>query len=245
MPTSTQPTTTTTASRSPPVDDERLASTSSIRGSAMVSISQGTGESWTVGGANGNSTAEPVTAYYDLYDTKSTPYDLTDDGLPVASSGSAFQNLDLDDASLGGSNGSGSCQGLAWHSGWWLLAQRPVRRHRRHGLPPAHPFQCGQPGQHHRAQRVRDLGDRHRRHAAGLRCRRHGRVCPPPGRPSLASSTWPRSTRCTPARRCRSTCGTRATPGALSASLQILVADRRRVRACRVHLQGDPRLDRR
>jgi len=91
-------------------------------GFCEVSTSQGTGESWTVGGANGNSTAEPVTTYYDLYDTKSTPYDLTDDGLPVASSGSAFQNLDLDDASLGGSNGSGSCQGLAWHSGWWLLA---------------------------------------------------------------------------------------------------------------------------
>ncbi len=90
-------------------------------GFCEVSTSQGTGENWTVGGSNGYSSPQPVSSYYDLLDTKGTPYDLTDD-TPLAASGSTFQNLSLDDSSLGGSNGSGSCQGLAWHNGWWQLA---------------------------------------------------------------------------------------------------------------------------
>ncbi len=89
-------------------------------GFCEVATTQGTGESWTIGGSNGYSSAMPVSSYYDLLNTNATPYDLNDD-ITVATSGTTFQNLSLDDSTLGGSNGSGSCQGLAWHSGWWLL----------------------------------------------------------------------------------------------------------------------------
>ncbi len=89
-------------------------------GFCEVSTSQGTGESWTVGGSNGYSSAQPVSAFYELYDKIDPPYSPSD--VPVASSGNTFKDLSLDDATLGGSNGSGSCQGLAWHDGWWRLA---------------------------------------------------------------------------------------------------------------------------
>ena len=89
-------------------------------GFCEVSTSQGTGESWTVGGSNGYSSAQPVSAFYELYDKIDPPYSPSD--VPVASSGNTFKDLSLDDSTLGGSNGSGSCQGLAWHDGWWRLA---------------------------------------------------------------------------------------------------------------------------
>ena len=53
-----------------------------------ATTSAGTGENWTVGGSNGYSSRQPVSAFYDLYNTKNTPYDSTDDGPPIASSGS-------------------------------------------------------------------------------------------------------------------------------------------------------------
>ena len=91
-------------------------------GFCEVANSQGTGEGWTVGGANGYSSAEPVSAFYDLYDTQGTPYDLADDGAPIATSGNTFRQLTGDDSSLGGTNGSTDCSGAAWHNGWWRLA---------------------------------------------------------------------------------------------------------------------------
>lgn len=61
-----------------------------------------------------------MSAFYDLFDTIDQPFSAGPGN--VASSGSTFQNSSLMDTPLGGANGSGSCQGLVWHSGWWRLA---------------------------------------------------------------------------------------------------------------------------
>jgi Flp pilus assembly protein TadG len=84
---------------------------------------QGTGENWTVGGANGNATVRPISAFYELYSTANTPYDRGDDTL-VASSGNTFRRLSLSDPFLGGrSDAAGSCDGTtSWHNQWWQLA---------------------------------------------------------------------------------------------------------------------------
>jgi hypothetical protein len=89
-------------------------------GFCAVATSQGTGESWTVGGVNGYSTAQPVSAFYDLFDSIDQPFSAGAGN--VATSGATFANSSLMDASLGGANGSGSCVGQAWHDGWWRLA---------------------------------------------------------------------------------------------------------------------------
>jgi Flp pilus assembly protein TadG len=85
-----------------------------------VSTAYGTGENWTVGGANGNSTRQPVSAFFDLFDTRSTLWDESDDTL-VASSGNTFRRLSLSDAVFNQTFAS-DCSGLAWHNGWWRLA---------------------------------------------------------------------------------------------------------------------------
>ena len=89
-------------------------------GFCAVATSQGTGESWTIGSPNGYSSAQPVSAFYDLFDTIDQPFSAGAGN--VASSGSTFANSSLQDATLGGANGSGSCVGQTWHDGWWQLA---------------------------------------------------------------------------------------------------------------------------
>jgi len=90
----------------------------------------GTGESWAVGGTNGNATAQAVSSYYDLYDTRETPYDRTDDSL-VASSGTLFQRIsmydrrayqDVPDPENTPPGAGTTCEGQSWHFGWWRLA---------------------------------------------------------------------------------------------------------------------------
>ncbi len=83
--------------------------------------SAGTGENWTVGGSNGYSSRQPVSAFYDLYNTKNTLYDSTDDGPPIASSGSTFRRLSYEDRTIfsaAGQNttsGIADCSNLSWH----------------------------------------------------------------------------------------------------------------------------------
>lgn len=85
----------------------------------------GTGEFWTVGAPNGYSTREPISAFYDLYDTHQTPWDDGDDSL-VASSGNTFKQSAYEDYVLwqaaGGTPGEPDCRDLEWHHQWWKIA---------------------------------------------------------------------------------------------------------------------------
>lgn len=88
----------------------------------------GTGENWTVGGTNGNSTPQPVSSYFDVYDTRNTPYETADDVL-VASFNNTFRRSFFQDVVArnagGGSALSGSpadCRDADWHDKWVLLA---------------------------------------------------------------------------------------------------------------------------
>ena len=98
-------------------------------GECDVSANMGTGENWNASSPLGNTTRQPASAYYDLYDTQSTPYEISDDSL-VASSGNAFRRMSLTDTLFQTTNNSGytvpsgftDCSGLSWHNGWWLLA---------------------------------------------------------------------------------------------------------------------------
>jgi Flp pilus assembly protein TadG len=89
----------------------------------------GTGEYWTIGGANGNASIQPISAYFDLYDSNNTPYDLGDDSL-VASSGDTFERKFLSDhevhftpsTATDDPASANDCQGTSWHYGWWQLA---------------------------------------------------------------------------------------------------------------------------
>jgi hypothetical protein len=83
----------------------------------------GTGDRW-FGGTNA------MSAFYELYDTQSTPYDLTDD-TQVATSGTLFRSIRASDQSLGGPSSMDSCEqgdvtnpadGRYWHNRWWPLA---------------------------------------------------------------------------------------------------------------------------
>ena len=84
------------------------------------STSRGTGENWTVGAPNGYTSRNPISSFYDLYDTNNTPYDNSDDTL-LGSSGNTFKNLSLSDWQLGVTSAS-DCQSIGWHHGWWKLA---------------------------------------------------------------------------------------------------------------------------
>jgi hypothetical protein len=105
-----------------------------------ATTTRGTGEAWTVGGANGFSSRQPVSSFFDLYDTLETPYNLSDDVL-VASSGDAFRRVSFQDHDIfmvaGATTNVADCSNLAWHfdandwrsatpstprRGWHLLA---------------------------------------------------------------------------------------------------------------------------
>ena len=65
---------------------------------------------------------EAMSTYYDVYDTKDTPYDQTDDTL-VTTSGSTYQNqLYYDSLLFPGTNNGSDCRSLSWHNHWTLLA---------------------------------------------------------------------------------------------------------------------------
>lgn len=83
----------------------------------------GTGDRWFSGTA-------PTSAFYYLYDTQNTPYNLDDDTL-VASSGNLFRRIQASDTTLNGPSGLPSCaqgdvtnpaDGRYWHNRWWQLA---------------------------------------------------------------------------------------------------------------------------
>ena len=88
-----------------------------------VDSDMGTGENWNTGGSYGYSNPQPVSAFYDLYDTKSTLYHSADDTM-VASSGNAFKHSYFHDAELDRRDpiSAPDCSGESWHNGWWKLA---------------------------------------------------------------------------------------------------------------------------
>lgn len=92
-------------------------------GFCHVDSNKGTGENWNTGGSYGYSPHQPVSAFYDLYDTRNTLYHTTDDTV-VASSGSLFKHLYLRDHELdvSGSLSAPDCSGESWHNSWWKLA---------------------------------------------------------------------------------------------------------------------------
>ncbi len=82
----------------------------------------GTGDRWFGGNA-------AMSAFYELYDTAGTPYDLLDDTL-VTSSGGLFRSIRASDQTLNGPSGVASCargdvsdpaDGRYWHNRWWQL----------------------------------------------------------------------------------------------------------------------------
>ncbi len=102
-------------------------------GMCQVDTDKGTGENYTKGGANGSTSFNPVSTYYDLWDTHNTPYEISDDSL-VYSSGTAYRRLKLRDSLLDVDNpetstGTGLCDSLAWHNDWVQLASGLVGGH--------------------------------------------------------------------------------------------------------------------
>ena len=82
----------------------------------------GLGENWTVGGSTGYATRQPASSFFDLWDSRETPWEATDDVL-VASSGNTFRrqlNFSAWTAALPA--GMTDCTGMSWHLGWWRLA---------------------------------------------------------------------------------------------------------------------------
>jgi len=87
-----------------------------------VATNKGTGDRWFSGSSG-------VSSFYELYDTKGTLYDITDDGAALATSGGLFQSVAASDTSMGGSGGS-EClhstdaaygDGRDYHDNWYLL----------------------------------------------------------------------------------------------------------------------------
>ncbi len=90
----------------------------------------GTGEYWTVGGANGYNSRRPVTSIFDLWDTRNTLFDTGDDTL-VRGTGGAFSDLSFEDKAILTSDGDpntnptsgiSDCSNQSWHYDWYQLA---------------------------------------------------------------------------------------------------------------------------
>jgi hypothetical protein len=71
-----------------------------------------------------------MSAFYTLYGTNNTLYDITDD-TQIATSGGLFRNIAASDTNFGGPSGLTSCatgstsnqsDGRYWHNRWWQLA---------------------------------------------------------------------------------------------------------------------------
>ena len=147
-----------------------------------VGTSRGTGENWTVGGANGYTSRQPISTFYRLYDTNNTPYNTGDDTI-AGTSGSSYRRMFYSDHVLG-QTAATDCSSVAWHNDWWQvgIGLQGGRTYRLHVFS-TDESDAERPAELDRAQRVRDLVDRRRGHAAGLRARGDGGVHPPAGRP--------------------------------------------------------------
>ena len=86
-----------------------------------VSVSKGTGDRWFSG-------SNPVSSFFELYNTQNTLYDNTDDA-QLATSGSLFKRISASDTTMGGSGGS-ECKywatapygdGRDYHNRWYRL----------------------------------------------------------------------------------------------------------------------------
>ena len=88
--------------------------------------SAGTGENWTASGANGYSPRQPVSAFFDLWDTKGTA-DFADDDWQ-AGTGSTYRRLSGEDDVIFGAAGASRTSGIAdcsttdGHLGWVEIA---------------------------------------------------------------------------------------------------------------------------
>jgi hypothetical protein len=103
-------------------------------GMCAVASDMGTGDRY-FGNTNTNGSNE-VSAYYTLYDTKNTLYDITDDGASVAASGTFFAGMagtdeTMNGPALSGGNltdcsedaiGSNTSSPYYYHNRWWQLA---------------------------------------------------------------------------------------------------------------------------
>ncbi|MFN8619917.1 MAG: pilus assembly protein TadG-related protein [Chloroflexota bacterium] len=83
--------------------------------------SRGTGENWTVGAPNGYSSRDPISSFFDLFNTNNTPYDSGDDTL-VASTNNTFRQLSYSDFELGVTTAT-DCATATGHHSWYRLAQ--------------------------------------------------------------------------------------------------------------------------
>ena len=182
-----RPTTTSTRSSSRPAPPT-ARSGSSTRASATPAPTRGTGENWTVGRRQRlQRRASRSARSTDLYDTNNTPYDTSDDtqrrrrpattlpsAVPAPTTARPDRTpTDCSSADLAPRLVAASGSGLAG----------------RQDVPPPHLLDRLQrperPAQRDGPQRVRLLGEGHRRHAAGLRPRRHGGLRPPARRTIL------------------------------------------------------------
>ncbi len=93
-----------------------------------TAINKGTADRWFSG------SGDQVSSFFELYDSKNTLYDMTDDGAPIAQSGGLFRNVSASDDTMGGPATSGTisqCRtstdgpygdGRDYHDNWYLLA---------------------------------------------------------------------------------------------------------------------------
>lgn len=93
-----------------------------------TSTGAGVGENWTIGGSNGYSNPQPVSSYFDVLDTRNTPYDYTDDTL-VGGFGTDYRRSNFQDLTARNALGAGSvsgnppdCYGNSWHDQWVQIA---------------------------------------------------------------------------------------------------------------------------
>lgn len=93
-------------------------------GFCNVDETKGTGDRWFSGSAG-------VSTFYELYDTKNTVADLSDDGAPLFNSDWRFRDMDAADSTMGGGTGGDQCKYLAgdqygdgrdYHNRWYRLA---------------------------------------------------------------------------------------------------------------------------
>jgi Flp pilus assembly protein TadG len=90
-------------------------------GFCNVDSDKGTGEYYTFGSPNGSSSFNPVSTFYDLWNTHNTPFDFTDDiaSGTVGSFGNDYRRLSLRDTRLSGSvSGTSPCDDMTWHHDW-------------------------------------------------------------------------------------------------------------------------------
>ncbi len=92
-----------------------------------TSVNRGTGDRWFAGAG------DPVSSFFELYDTKGTLYDRDDDGDPIATSDGLFRNTVASDTTMGGTTSGSPAQcryntdstygdGRDFHNKWYLLA---------------------------------------------------------------------------------------------------------------------------